>query len=256
MNVADRNSALFSAICRTESSFVARVLKTCGVPFRDLADVAQDVLLAVWCQFADYDETRPIRPWLYCFAVRVARSHDAPSTENMIITEQDKRIALEAIERLPLGFRTVVMMHAEGMTMPQIAVALGMPTHTGFTGLRRALELARRYVYLAHAKEARQNATKKKRHVDHRSGRQTYQPHSQAARADTGTCRRAGRRRSGKPQGPPFQYRTRTCRSHSSDATFPEESKHQALIERTRFMSVAEVDELLTSSHPERRKPV
>jgi transcriptional regulator with XRE-family HTH domain len=32
--------------------------------------------------------------------------------------------------------------------------------------------------------------------------------------------------------------------------TFPEESKHQALIERTRFMSVAEVDELLKKLGP------
>jgi hypothetical protein len=32
--------------------------------------------------------------------------------------------------------------------------------------------------------------------------------------------------------------------------TFPEESRHQALIERTRFLSVAEVDELLKKLGP------
>jgi DNA-directed RNA polymerase specialized sigma24 family protein len=117
MNLSAQNSALFSAIYRTESDFVVSVLKICGVPPQDLADVAQDVLLAVWCQFADYDVTRPIRPWLYTFAVRFARDyrrlarhrleklaapiadvpHDAPSTENVIITEHDNRIALGAI---------------------------------------------------------------------------------------------------------------------------------------------------------------
>jgi RNA polymerase sigma-70 factor (ECF subfamily) len=72
MNASDRDSSLFSAICRAESGFVVGVLKTCGVPPQALEDVAQDALLAVWCQFADYDVTRPIRPWLYGFAMRFA----------------------------------------------------------------------------------------------------------------------------------------------------------------------------------------
>jgi RNA polymerase sigma-70 factor (ECF subfamily) len=175
MNVTNRDSSLFSTMCRTHSAYVERILRKCGVPPEDVADVAQDMLLCVWCKFAQYDATRPIRPWLCAFAVHFARGYrglsrhrrekltaefpdvpyDAPSAENMMMIEHDRRFALGAIERLSPRYRSVLMMHVEGLTMLQIAAALGIPIDTGYTRLRRALQMARRHVYRARVLDAR-----------------------------------------------------------------------------------------------------
>lgn len=42
---------------------------------RDLEDVANEVFLTVYRKLDDYDPTRPVRPWLFAFALRMAADY-------------------------------------------------------------------------------------------------------------------------------------------------------------------------------------
>src|SRR5262245_34022707 len=68
---------LFSHIYRMHFDYVQRLLKRFRVPCRDSEDLAHDVFFAVWHQFDKYDESRPIKPWLYVFVAHRARNYHA-----------------------------------------------------------------------------------------------------------------------------------------------------------------------------------
>jgi transcriptional regulator with XRE-family HTH domain len=137
--------------------------------------------------------------------------------------------------------------------MPHIAGALGIPIDTGVTQLRRELQLARRYVQLAHAQEAHHNAVKKTRHSVSPSFASSAGSPWSVSVCRTRTIGETSRANLSNIEHGLVVPTVPTLRKIAAKVaidlpylvTFPEESKHQALIERTRFMSVAEVEELL-----------
>jgi RNA polymerase sigma-70 factor (ECF subfamily) len=61
----------FPSMYRRELGYVWKVLARLGVPSTDREDVAHDVFVAAFRQWQAYDQTRPIRPWLFGFAYRI-----------------------------------------------------------------------------------------------------------------------------------------------------------------------------------------
>src|SRR5262245_35498098 len=57
------------------AAFIRRVLERRGVSKQDAPDVAQDVVLAVLRHSSEYDDGRPLRAWLFGFAVRTAADY-------------------------------------------------------------------------------------------------------------------------------------------------------------------------------------
>jgi RNA polymerase sigma-70 factor (ECF subfamily) len=150
---------VFERLYREELAFVERTVQRYGVPARDAADLTQEIFAVVYRRISIYDESRPARPWLYAFAVRVAKDYralsrhrlekvcasppdiisEAPSAEQMLLAHAEQQIAVMALERLPAHLRRVLVLHdVEEMKMPEIAKKLGIPLDTGYTQLRRA----------------------------------------------------------------------------------------------------------------------
>jgi RNA polymerase sigma-70 factor (ECF subfamily) len=46
-----------------------------GVAAADAEDLAQEVFLVMWRRRADWDAGRPLRPWLFGVALRIAHEH-------------------------------------------------------------------------------------------------------------------------------------------------------------------------------------
>jgi RNA polymerase sigma-70 factor (ECF subfamily) len=148
----------FESIYRAEFPYVFRSLRRLGVRERELEDVAHDVFLAVYRRFDEYDPQRPVRPWLFAFAHRIAADHrrlarhrhespdrgeDAPSPGRLpdehLADERARRALLRALDALDDDRRAVLIMHdLEGHSMPEIAAAFAIPLNTAYSRLRLA----------------------------------------------------------------------------------------------------------------------
>jgi RNA polymerase sigma-70 factor, ECF subfamily len=151
---ADRE---FESIFAAQSGYVGRTLRRLGVHEVDLEDVTHEVFLAVHKQRARYDGSRPIRPWLFAFAMRIASDYRRLSRhrvttidlsgladgavlpeEQVIVREGLEAVAL-AIDRLPRDRRVVFVLHdVDGTPIPRIATTLAIPTNTAYSRLRLA----------------------------------------------------------------------------------------------------------------------
>jgi RNA polymerase sigma-70 factor (ECF subfamily) len=150
----------FTTIFQTECSYMWNTLRRLGVQERDVEDVAHDVFVAVHRRLDSYDPTRPLKPWLFGIAFRVASDYrrlarhrrelmddtfeavdGAPPADEQLETEQARRLVLEALDALDLDKRAVFVMHElDGHAMPAIAIALGIPVNTAYSRLRLARE--------------------------------------------------------------------------------------------------------------------
>ena len=155
--VAERD---FRTIFEGECTYVWNALRRLGVYERDLEDVMHDVFVTVYRRLADYDPTRPIRPWLFGIAFRVASDYrrlarhrrevvgDAfdhpdpgPSAHDHYATMEARKLVMEALEVLDWDRRAVFVMHElDGHAMPEIAAALSVPLNTAYSRLRLARE--------------------------------------------------------------------------------------------------------------------
>ncbi|MEM6296116.1 MAG: sigma-70 family RNA polymerase sigma factor [Myxococcota bacterium] len=62
----------FERTYRAEGPYVAGVLDRLAVPREAVHDAVQDVFVAAYRRWPDFDRSRPVRPWLTAFAHRVA----------------------------------------------------------------------------------------------------------------------------------------------------------------------------------------
>jgi RNA polymerase sigma-70 factor (ECF subfamily) len=138
--------------------YVWNSLRHCGVPASDLEDLAHEVFFRVHERLDAYDPARPIRPWLFAFAYRVASAHrrlarhrtEVPDVgvepidrslgaDELLIRRQDGELAAAALEAVELGRRAVFLLHEiDEVPIPQVAEALGIPTATAYSRLRLA----------------------------------------------------------------------------------------------------------------------
>lgn len=150
----------FRGMFEAESGFVWNVLRRFGVPPRDLEDLTHDVFMTVYRRLDDYDRSRPLRPWLFGIAFRVAsryrdlarnqretlddapeRPDDAPRADERMIADEARAIIWQALDSLDLDRRAVFVLHdIEGCTMPDIAATLSVPLNTAYSRLRLARE--------------------------------------------------------------------------------------------------------------------
>jgi RNA polymerase sigma-70 factor, ECF subfamily len=138
--------------------YVWHSLRRLGIPERDLPDVTHDVFVAASRTLPDYDPARPLKPWLFGVAFRVASDHlrlfrnqrespqaevhlidIAPSPEQSLLDEEAWRLVDDCLERLDLRLRAVLIMHDfSEHEVPEIATALQIPVKTVYSRLRKA----------------------------------------------------------------------------------------------------------------------
>jgi RNA polymerase sigma-70 factor, ECF subfamily len=148
----------FREVFALNFDYVWHALKRLGVREADLEDVTHEVFLAVFRKLDQFDATRPLRPWLFGFAFRLASDHrdlahhrrelvtDAPeildagpSALDAAIRQQALAVAQRALGALELGRRAVFILHVlDDCPMPEVAAALGIPVNTAYSRLRLA----------------------------------------------------------------------------------------------------------------------
>jgi RNA polymerase sigma-70 factor (ECF subfamily) len=151
-------AADFTSVFAEQLGYVVRSLRRLGVPERDLEDVAHDTFIVVHRKLVEYDTSRPLRPFLFGIAYRVASDYrrrarhryerlvDPPappqaasSPEQALDVAQHQRLVLAALQGLdPERCAVFVMMDIDSHAAPEVATALAIPLNTVYSRLRIA----------------------------------------------------------------------------------------------------------------------
>jgi RNA polymerase sigma-70 factor (ECF subfamily) len=137
--------------------YVWRLLTRFGIPLRDREDVTHDLFVVVHRKLADFDSSRPIRPWLAGIAFRVALAYRRRMMSSEIPSElpeltqpnhvELRHHACQLLARLPFDRRVVFVLHElEGLTAPEISKEISVPLNTVYSRLRLARRDLRRLV--------------------------------------------------------------------------------------------------------------
>ena len=148
----------FSAIFSAEFDYVWHTLRRLGVRSADLEDLTHDVFLAVYRRRDDYETNRPLRPWLFGFAFRIASSYRSRARFRLELSAERREfetpernayeeaslrervdLAFRALAELELDRRAVFILHElDEFAMPEVAAALEIPLNTAYSRLRLA----------------------------------------------------------------------------------------------------------------------
>jgi RNA polymerase sigma-70 factor, ECF subfamily len=140
--------------------YVWNSLRRLGVREADLEDLAHEVFLKVHANLRKFDPARPMRPWLFGFAYRVAADHrrlarnrlevtgvhaeaidSAPGADDRLEAAEQKAFLVRALSEMDLDRRAVLVLHdVDGVPVPEIAGALSIPLNTAYSRLRLARE--------------------------------------------------------------------------------------------------------------------
>lgn len=141
---------------RRELGYLLRTLRRLGVPEADVEDEAHEVFLVLERKWTEYDPKRPLRPFLFGIAFRLAANRrrrrtrevlledteavdDTPSLDEQLDAARARALVLRALETIPLPRRAVFVMHdIDEVPMREIAATLSVPMFTGYSRLRKA----------------------------------------------------------------------------------------------------------------------
>ncbi|GAC1353250.1 MAG: RNA polymerase sigma factor [Polyangiales bacterium] len=149
-------SMTFREVFEKELHYVWNTLRRLGVKERDLEDLAHEVFLVVHRKFAEYDATRPLRPWLFGIAFRCSADYrrlarhrhellvdaeepiDArPGADEQLVKAEARGLLSRALESVDDDRRAVLLLHDfEEFPMATIAETLSIPLRTGYSRLR------------------------------------------------------------------------------------------------------------------------
>jgi RNA polymerase sigma-70 factor (ECF subfamily) len=139
---------IFNAIYDREFDYVWRNVGRMGVPQAEIPDAVHEVFLVLHRRWNEIDHSRPMRPWLFGVARRVASDLRAkrrevptdlepPAVEDPLIAQRN--LVWKALGTLDEDRRTVVILHdLEGHTGVEIAALLDIPANTVHSRLRLA----------------------------------------------------------------------------------------------------------------------
>jgi RNA polymerase sigma-70 factor (ECF subfamily) len=150
----------FRTLFEREFDYVWVSLRRLGVHARDLEDVAQEVFVHVSRRLPEYDPSRPVRPWLFAFAVRCASDwrrlvrhrveapdggaefpSGAPPADVVVERAEDAALVMRALECVPIERRAVLILYEfDECSMKEIAESLSIPLFTAYSRLRTARE--------------------------------------------------------------------------------------------------------------------
>jgi len=139
-----------------EFDYIVRSLRRLGIRPDDVEDLAHEVFLALYGAWDRFDASRPLRPYLFGIAFRVAASHrrktrrevpcalldvddSAPRPDQLLHIKQTRALVLLALQSIPLPRRAVFVMHdIDEVAMHDIASTLSIPLFTAYSRLRKA----------------------------------------------------------------------------------------------------------------------
>jgi RNA polymerase sigma-70 factor (ECF subfamily) len=148
----------FEDIFDTHFSYVWRTLARLGIAEADREDLANEVFFQIHRRLRTVDLDRPLRPWIFAFASRIASSYrrlarhrfehvgdlqdiadSSPPADQALERREAQDIVDRALDALDLEQRAVFVLHEmDGCGVPEIATALGIPLNTAYSRLRLA----------------------------------------------------------------------------------------------------------------------
>ena len=141
---------------RIEFEYVQRTLRRLGTDQSEVDDLAQEVFLVMHRRWSEFDQSRPLRPYLFGVAVRIALANqrkrarevavgniefgdDRPGPEEDLSNKQIRALVQAALKRIPLPRRTVLVMHElDRVPVTEVAATLSIPLFTVYSRLRKA----------------------------------------------------------------------------------------------------------------------
>ena len=141
---------------RVEFEYVQRTLRRLGTDQSEVDDLAQEVFLVLHRRWSEFDQSRPLRPYLFGVAVRIALANqrkrarevaignielgdDGPGPEEVLSNKQTRALVQAALKRIPLPRRTVLVMHElDRVPVTEVATTLSIPLFTVYSRLRKA----------------------------------------------------------------------------------------------------------------------
>lgn len=141
---------------RNEFDYLCRTLRRLGVQPQDVEDQVHEVFLVLCRKWRSYDPSRPLRPYLFGIAFRVAATHrrrggrelllepedsadDAARPDEILQAARARQLVLRALDTIPLRRRAVLVMHdIDEIPMREVTQALSIPLFTGYSRLRKA----------------------------------------------------------------------------------------------------------------------
>jgi RNA polymerase sigma factor (sigma-70 family) len=139
-----------------EFDYLHRRVQRLGVWASDAEDLVQDVFVVMWRRWGDYQQERPLRPWMLGIANHLAGRHkqrrlrevfatppetvdEGPLAEERLASAATRTLVLQALAGLPAKHRGVLVMHElEGVTVAELSKRLRLPLPTAYTRVRRA----------------------------------------------------------------------------------------------------------------------
>jgi len=149
-----RNLQAFEHAYRAEGPYVAAVLGRLSVPDEAVRDAVQDVFVAAYRRWHDFDPSRPVRPWLTGFARHVAfryrrsaarrarksaalstLSRDGAPPPNRQVDARD--FLSRFLRELPPGYQQAyILTELEGYAAHEVAQILGISTEAVYGRIR------------------------------------------------------------------------------------------------------------------------
>jgi RNA polymerase sigma-70 factor (ECF subfamily) len=149
---------LLGDLFHMHAAYVWNSLRRLGAPPSDLEDLTHEVFVQVYRHLGEFDPDKPVRPWLFGFAFRIASQHrrrahrrreipgepdvaadPAALPDERAAREEDRRLVLAALQGIELDRRAVfVLYEIDGLPMGEIAGSLGIPVNTAYSRLRVA----------------------------------------------------------------------------------------------------------------------
>lgn len=141
---------------QAELDYVYRTLRRLGTSPSEVEDLGQEVFLALRRSWVKYDPQRPLRPYLFGIAFRIAAAHQrkrsrevafgivepgdsGPWPDEALQAMRARAMVLAALERIPLPRRAVLVMHdLDDVPVGEVASVLAIPLFTAYSRLRKA----------------------------------------------------------------------------------------------------------------------
>jgi RNA polymerase sigma-70 factor (ECF subfamily) len=139
-----------------ELDYIHATLRRLGTAPADVEDLVQEVFLVLHRSWPTCDLSRPLRPYLFGIAFRIAAAHRrkrrrevtlgvveiedlSPSVDQVLQREEARRLVLAALDRIPLQRRAVLIMHdLDDVPVSKIASVLNITIFGVYARLRKA----------------------------------------------------------------------------------------------------------------------
>jgi RNA polymerase sigma-70 factor (ECF subfamily) len=144
----------FERLVRRYSASIYRVVYRMCRSAEDAEDITQETFVKAFRALPAADLSRPIKPWLYKIAVNTALSclrkksgkiqvewceSEVPAAVDQNETVPEKLDAQEALGRLPIEYRQIIILRAvEDLPFADVAAILDIPEPTARTRYSRA----------------------------------------------------------------------------------------------------------------------